>query len=484
MNPANLKQVALAGFAWQMLEKIGVNGIQFLIYIVLARLLTPKDFGIIALITAFISITDLLVNSGLGTALVQKSEIDEEDYLSIFYTSVFLALIFYFVLFIAAPIIAAFYNEPIIVMVLRTYAISSIFFAINGVQRSILQREMNFKRMFFINTIPVIISGIVAVVLAYTGWGVFSLVFNAVFSGFLSAVSFRLIMKWRPKLLFNIKKVKNMFSFGYKLLLANLLETANRSLFQLIVGKVFNNTTLGYYNNGRQIPSFISISIYSSINSVMFPIYSRSQNDINQLKSILRQSICLSNFIIFPIMGGLAAVAEPLVKLFLTDKWLPCVTYLQLFCVVYGLYHLQNINFMVISALGRTDIFLRYEIFKKIIGIVILLLTIRWGALAIALGQAVVAIISIIINLKPNIKWLDYSFSEQFMDIAPTLLLTIIMACMVQLVKLFALNTALTLIFQILAGIVIYIGLASVFKMKAYTYFLHSMTTFFSKLED
>lgn len=436
MNQINLKKTAIWGLAWQMLERVGVNGMQFIIYIILARLLAPKDFGILALITAFISITSLLVDSGLGTALIQKKDVDEDDYSSVLYTSLFLACVFYLILFLMAPLIADIYREPIIIPVLRTYSIAIIFFAINGVQKSILLREMKFKRIFIINTIPVLASGAISILMAYLGYGVYSLVFNSVSAGFFSTVLFWFVLGWKFKRSYSIEKVKGLFSFSYKLLLANLLDPGYRGLYTLVIGKVFSNTVLGYYNYGRQIPNFIVSSINSATTSVMFPIYSHTQSDMNKLKSVVRQSISVSNFVIFPTMTGLAAVSEPLVKLVLTDKWLPSVPFLQLFCIVYGLYHLQSINFQAISAIGRSDVFLRYELLKKMIGVVLLVITIPFGIIALTIGQVVLAIISIIINFRPNKKWLNYTVSEQLSDFIPSLLLSLFMFSVVWAIRL------------------------------------------------
>jgi len=466
MGQTNIKKTAVSGLIWQMIGRIGVNGVQFLIYVILARLLAPEDFGIIALATAFVAVSNLLVNSGLGTALVQSKRVDETDYSSVFYFSFFLSCVLYMILFTMAPLIARFYDKPIMVGVLRVYAISIIFFAINGVQRSILLREMKFKKIFLVSTIPVLISGVISIVMAILGFGIYALVFNSVASGLFSVVVFWIIVRWKPRLLFSRNRLRELFAFSYKLLLANFLEIGYKNLYPLVIGKAFNSTLLGYYNYGRQVPNFIASTINASITSVVFPIYSRSQSDKKKLKSMVRQSITLSNFVIFPIMAGLAAVAKALVIVILTEKWLPSVPHIQLFCIVYGLHHLQNINFQAISAIGRSDVFLRYEIIKKIIGITLLIFTLPFGIFALVIGQVIAAVISVIINFKPNIIWLNYSATEQIRDFLPYLIISVLMFGGVRIVSLLGVGALVMLILQVIVGIGIYVGMALLFKLK------------------
>ncbi len=467
----NVKKIAFSGFIWQMLNRIGASGVQFIIYLILARLLQPEDFGVIAIVSVFITISNTLVNSGLGTALVQKKIIDEIDYSSTLYVSFFMACVLYAIIFFAAPFIAIFYNQRILVGVLRLYAISIIFFAINGVQISILNREMKFRKIFIVSSIPIIISGIISLVMAYSGFGVYALVVNAVSSGLFSVIVFWIIEKWKPKRVFSRIRIKGLFSFSYKLLLASLLENAYKSVYPLVIGKVYNSSILGYYNYGRQIPNLITSTINASLASVAFPIYSRTQDDKLKLKSLVRYSITLSNFIIFPIMAGLSAIAKPLVILVLTEKWLPSVPYLQLFSIAFGLYHVQSINFHAISALGKSNIFLKYEIIKKIVGIILLVITIPFGIKAIVLGQVVLAIVSIVINFKPNIIWLGYSIKEQLNDIWPYLFVSAVMFFGIQVISLLELGMFVKVMVEVIGGGIIYVFIAFVLKLSGFKFF-------------
>jgi len=466
MNHSSIKQTVLSGLFWQMMETIAVNGVQVLIYLMLARLLIPEDFGVVALVVAFVTVSNLLVNSGLGTALIQSKQVDETDYSTVLYFSLFMSCALYLLIFITAPLVAAFYNKPVIVSVLRIYSISIILFAINGVQRSILLRELQFKKMFLVGAIPVFLAGTISIAMAILGFGVFAIVFNNVLLGLFGTIAFWIVMKWKPKLVFSINRLKELFTFSYKLLLANMIETAYASLYPLIIGKAFSTSLLGYYSNGSKIPNLVTSSINASITSVTFPIYSRSQDDKEKLKLMVRQSIIVSNFVIFPIMALLAAVAKPLVTLVLTEKWLPSVPYLQLFCVVYGLHHQHNINLQAISAIGRSDVFLRYQIIKKIIGITLLICTLPFGIIAIVIGQVLTAVISVIINMRPNVMWLNYSVTEQLIDFLPYLSISIIMFGGVHIISMLDFGALITLMLQTIAGVFLYISMAFAFKLK------------------
>jgi len=466
MNHVNIKKTVLSGLSWKMMETIAVNGVQALIYLILARLLMPEDFGVVALVGVFVAVSSVLVNSGLGTALIQSKQADETDYSTVLYFSLFISCALYLVIFITAPLIAEFYNKPVIVSVLRIYSISIILFAINGVQKSILLRELKFKKIFLAGAIPVFFSGAISIAMATLGFGVFALVFNNVFLGLFGTITFFIMMKWKPKRVFSKKRLRELFTFSYKILIANLIETGYTSLFPLLIGKSFNSGALGYYHNGRQMPNLVASSINASITSVIFPIYSRYQNDKEKLKSMVRQSIIVSNFVIFPIMTLLAAVAKPLVTVVLTEKWLPSVPYLQLFCVVYGLHHLHNINLQAISAIGRSDVFLRYQIIKKVIGITLLICTLPLGVIAIVIGQVFTAAISVIINIRPNVIWLNYSVTEQLMDFLPYLLISILMYGGVYIIGMLEFGVLTTLMLQTIAGVCLYISVALVSKLK------------------
>jgi teichuronic acid exporter len=468
MDIVNIKKTALSGAIYQFANRLGTNGILFLTYLILARLLTPQDFGIVAIVGVFINFSNLLINSGLGTALIQSKKVDEIDYSSVLYVSISIALIFFIIIFYTAPYIAEYYNQEEIVSVLRIYAISVFFFAINGVQKSILFRKLEFKKVSILSSIPVIFAGIISVVMAFAGFGVYALVANAIASGFISVILFAIIIKWAPRLTFSISRIKKLFSFSYKILLGNLIEETYKSIYPLIIGKAFSTKSLGFYNFGKQLPNLITSTINASVTAVAFPIYSQNQDDINMVKAMVRQSITLGSFIILPLMVFLAATSEQLVPLLFTEKWLPSVPFLQLFCIIYGLSHLDTYTYHAISAIGKSGVFLKYQVIKKILGVVLLLITIPYGIKIIIYGQVFLAIISVIINFKPNSVWLGYSIKEQLNDIWPCLLASLVMFAGIRLCSLIEINLFLMLTIEIIAGLSIYILMALILKLNGF----------------
>ena len=358
------KNTVISSFIWKFLERGGVQGIQFVLSIILARLVSPSDYGIIALILVFIQIANVFVQSGFNTALIQKKDSDDTDFSSIFYLSLFVAFICYLILFFTAPFIAKFYNQEILTSVIRVVSLTLFFGAINSVQSAYVAKKMQFKNFFYSSVIAVFVSGVVGICFAYIGFGVWALVIQHLVNNVLIVVVLLFTVSWRPKFLFSFIRIKNLFGFGWKLLCSGLLDTVFRNIYNLLVGKFYNSQVLGFYNRGTQFPQTITNSIDGAIQSVMLPTLSAKNDNIEELKRITRKSISMSAFVLMPSMFGLAAVAEPLVKVLLTDKWLPCVPFLQLACISFVFYPIHNANLTAINSLGRSDVFLKLEIIK------------------------------------------------------------------------------------------------------------------------
>jgi O-antigen/teichoic acid export membrane protein len=406
------------------MERGGTQGVQFIVQIILARLLLPEDYGIIALVVIFTTIAGVFVQSGLNTALIQKKNADEVDFSSVFYLSLFMACLIYIILFFAAPFIAAFYGESQITSIFRVLSITLFFGAFNSIQNAVVARNLQFKETVFQQYRCHMISGTVGIYMAYTGFGVWALVGQQISNQLFVTMILWFTVRWRPKLLFSLGRVKRLFSFGWKLLMSALIDTVYRDLRSLIIGKMYNPAMLGFFNRGQQFPSIIVSNINGSIQSVMLPVLASQQDNRPRVKNMMRRAIVTSSFMIFPTMVGLAVIAEPLVKLLLTDKWLPSVPFLQIFCIVYAFMPIHTANLQAINALGRSDIFLKLEIIKKTMGLFILAITVFYGVYAIALGQVLSGIISSFINAYPNKKLLNYSYNEQWNDIYPSLLLS------------------------------------------------------------
>lgn len=471
----NTKIKVINNLFWKLMERGGVQGIQFIVQIILARILSPNDYGIISLITIFISLANVFIQSGFNTALIQKKDLKEDDYSSVLYISLGVAIIVYVILFFASPFIANFYQISELRQVLRVLSLILFFGALNSIQNAIVARNMQFKKLFIVSVFSILISGIVGIALAYLGFGVWALVAQQISNQVSITFILWFTLKWRPKLIFSINRVGNLFSYGWKLLVSSLIDTLYMNLRGLIVGKVYTSDMLAFYNRGEQFPQLIVNNINGSIQSVMLPTLSAEQENKKRVKELVRRSIVTSSFLIFPLMIGLAVVGEPLIKILLTDKWLPCVPFMQIFCLTYALWPIHTSNLQAINAIGRSDIYLKLEVIKKIVGIIILIISMFYGVYVIALGGLLSGIISSFINAYPNLKLLNYGYKEQIKDIFPSLVLSLIMGLIVYSILFLKLSPYLTLVIQVFTGAIVYIVLAKLFKLECYEYLLSTI---------
>jgi teichuronic acid exporter len=315
-----IKTKVISSLFWKLMETGGVQTTQFVVQVVLARLLLPKDYGLIALVQIFILLSNVFVQSGFNTALIQKKDADKLDFSSVFYLSLFVAGILYIILFLTAPFIARFYNESKLVPVLRVLSLTLFFGAVNSIQIAFLSKNMMFKKLFFSSLGAIIASGAVGITTAYLGWGVWALVASQVSNRIIATGVLWFTVKWRPSFLFSLKRVKVLFTYGWKLLVTSLIDTLYNNIRSLFIGKIYSSEMLGYFNRGNQFPALISNLVNGTITSVIFPALSSHQDNIDRVKGMVRRAIVTSSFIIFPIMTGLAVVAEPLIKILLTDK--------------------------------------------------------------------------------------------------------------------------------------------------------------------
>ena len=464
------KTKIITSLLWKFIERIGTQGIQFIVMIILARFLLPEDFGLIVVVTIFISIATVITQSGFNTALIQAKKIDGIDLSSVFYLNLFIATILYITLFFLSPYIASFFEQPQLTLVLRILSISLFFGAFNSIQHTIIARGMQFKKLFVSSLSGTILSGIIGITMAYSNLGIWALVMQQLLFHFIMTVTLWYTVKWRPQLSFSMERLGRLFSFGWKLLLSSLIDTIYSNIKNLIIGKQFSTSTLGFYNRGEQFPSVIVNNINGSILAVIFPALSSQQDNVKRMKEMMRRAIVTSSFIVFPMMIGLAVIAEPLVKVLLTEKWLPAVPFLQIFCAIYALWPIHTANLQAINALGRSDIFLKLEIIKKLLGILILIITISHGVYAIAIGSIVSGIISSFLNAYPNIILLNYSIKEQFSDLCPSLLISLIMGGVIYTIHWLDLPDIMTIFVQVFFGVILYIGLAKLFRLECYTY--------------
>ena len=478
MEVQKIKSKVISSLFWKFIERGGTQGIQFVVQIVLARLLVPNDYGIIALISIFITISNVFVQSGFNTALIQKKDANEVDFSSVFYLSLFVASLLYLLIFFNAPFMAAFYGAPQLISVIRVLSITLFFGVFNSIQNAVVSRNMQFKMLFYSSLGAISVSGIVGIALAYAGFGVWALVAQQLTNQFISTVILWFTVKWRPKLIFSFERVKGLFSYGWKLLMSSLIDTLYMNVRTLLIGKIYNPAMLGFYNRGDQFPQIIVNNIDGSIQSVMFPTLASQQDNRQRVKDMMRRSIVTSTFLVLPMMTGLAVIAEPLVKILLTAKWLPCVPFLQIACASYALFPIHTANLQAINALGRSDIFLKLEIIKKTVGLTILGVSIYFGVYAIAIGMLVSEIIDTFINTYPNLKLVNYSYKEQWIDIMPSLLLSLVMGAVIYFINYIGVNAGVTITIQISLGLFLYLGMAYLFKLECLTYLIISVKEF------
>lgn len=474
----SLKSSVITSLIWKFLERIGTQGVQFVVAIVLARLLAPADFGLIALVTVFIALANVFVQSGLNTALIQKKDADNIDFSTVFYASLAIVALLYGVLFIGAPLIANFYNgQTKFIPVIRVLGAILLMGAVNSVQEAYVARNMMFKKLFYRSIGAIIPSGIFGVVLAYLGYGIWALVGQQLMNSFLICVIMWFTVKWRPQLVFSFTRFKGLFSFGWKLLCSALLDTLYRNIRDLVIGKMFTPADLGFYNRGAQFPQIIISNINTSIQSVLLPSLSTVQDDKSRLKSLARRSIKTSAFLILPMMAGLAAVAKPLTLVLLGEKWLPAIPFIQICCFSYAFWPIHTTNLSAINAIGRSDVFLKLEMIKKCYGLAILALAI-WlfrSPIGIAASAAVAAPLGSFVNAYPNKKLLNYGFVEQMKDFLPSFVLAVIMGVCIYIIDYFLLeknlvNSLLRLIAMFFLGGAFYFGLAKLFQFESFNY--------------
>lgn len=470
MSETNMKSKVLSGLFWKVMENGGTQGIQFVVSIILAKLLTPEEYGVVGLITIFITIANVFVQNGFNTALIQKKNADDVDFSSVFYLSLGVAAIMYVILFAGAPFIASFYEEPELVLIIRVLAITLFFGAVTSVQNAAVARRMEFRGLFFATLTAVIISGALSIVMAYKGMGVWALVGQQLAYFFFLMIVLFVTVSWKPKLLFSLTRVKTLFSFGWKLLCSSLIDTVYNNIYGLVIGKAYNNEMLGYYNRGDQFPKLITNNLGIAIQSVMLPAFSANQSDKQKVKSMVRRSIVTSSFVILPMMAGLIAVAEPMVVVLLGEQWLPCVPFLQLMCVAYSFWPIHIANLQAINAMGRSDTFLKLEIIKKTVGVAGLIIGIGFNVYVLVILKAVIDFICTFINAWPNKKLLDYSIIEQWKDILPSMGISIIMGICAYSMQFVISNSLICLVVQVVIGAVVYVGLAKLFRMESFSY--------------
>lgn len=465
-----LKQKTLSGLKWSFADNFVNQGVQFIVGIILARLLSPKEFGLIGMITIFIAISQSFIDSGFSQALIRKADCTKEDYSTVFFYNLIVGTCLYLMLFLFSGTIGNFYNEPILPLLIKILGLNLIIGSFTVVQITILTKNIDFKLQTNISIVSSIVSGAIGILMAYLGWGVWSLVWKTISQNIIATVLLWLWNGWRPSFVFNYNSFREMFGFGSKLLVSGLIDTTFTNIYYLVIGKVYSATELGYYTRADQFRNYPSQDVTGIVQRVSYPVLASVQNDDARLKKGYKELIKNTMFISFVLMIGMSAVAEPMVVTLIGEKWIPLVPYLQLLCFSGMFYPLHALNLNMLKVKGKSVLFLKLEVIKKILAVPTIIIGILWGIKIMILGMLVNSIIAYFLNSYWSGKMIDYSMKEQVIDILPSFCIAIVMGILVALVGFFlsAQQPLLVLSIQIMLGGIVVIFIAHIIKLDAY----------------
>ncbi|MCD8082766.1 MAG: lipopolysaccharide biosynthesis protein [Clostridiales bacterium] len=469
-----MKSRVAAGMFWKLLENGGAQGVQFVIAIILARLLTPAEYGVVGIITIFITIANTFVQSGFSTALIQRRGADETDFSSVCYFELAVAAAMYGMLYLAAPSIEAFYGIAELGQIVRTLAVVLFPGAVISVQTAWVSRNMEFRGLFFSTLAASLISGTVSIGMAYEGFGAWAMVWQQI-SYYLSLMLVLFVtVSWRPKRRFSARRLLEMFAFGWRLLCASLLDTVFNNLYGLLIGKIYNEELLGSYNRGEQFPKLIASNLGAAIQAVLLPAFSAEQESLERLRSMMRRAIRVSSFLVLPMLLGLFAVADTLVLALLGEKWMICVPFLRIMCISYCFWPIHITNLQAVNAVGRSDIFLTLEVVKKLLSVLALVIGMRFSVYIMVGLKAFQDFLCTFVNAAPNRRLLGYRIREQWMDVMPSLFLSVLMCGAVMALGAWmpVASAWLKLVLQILCGALVYMLLAWLCRMESFFYLL------------
>lgn len=464
-----LKQKTISGVIWNSIGKFGNQGLTFIVSIILARLIEPKEFGIIAMLSIFIAISQTFINSGLTTALIQKKNATDEDFSTVFYFNLLVSIFFYFILYICAPFISNFYSEPQLTKITRVLGIILIIDTFAAVHISKLQKNIDFKTQSKITILSTVLSGPVGIILAFCGYGVWSLVLYQIATRFFNSLFYWIFDKWRPKLIFSINSFKELFGYGSKLLASGLLNTTFNNVYNIIIGKYYNAASLGFYDRAKKLQMLAINNINSTIQVVTFPVLSQIQDNKKKLSDGYKKILELLVFVNFPAMILLLIIAKPLIIILLTEKWAQSIPYLQLLCVSGILFPLHSLNLNILKVKGRSDLFLQLEVIKKILIVITILISIKYGIKGLIIGQIFSSVIAYFINSYYSGKFIDLNTKKQILIILPYLFIASIVGMVTYFIGNLSFNSnIILLVFEIFVFAISYLLLSKLFKLNAY----------------
>lgn len=463
--PESLKKKTVKGVAWTSLDQVATLGFSFVIGVILARLLSPSDYGLLAMIAIFNAIAFAFINSGFGNALIRKPDLTEDDNSTAFYFNVVAGVVMTGVIWLIAPLAATFYDKPILTQLLRVEGFLLIISSLTIVQNTQLSRALNFKAKMIINITSQVIAGVVAIYAAYHGFGVWSLVIQHFANSIIRLILLWIISPWRPRGKWNKASFRYLWGFGSKMLASGLLDTIYTNIYPIVIGKFYSASDLGQYKRARDFASIPSAGLTGVIQQVTFPVLSQIQEDVARLSRNYRRMLRFTVFLVFPMMIGMAVLAHPLVISLVTDKWAQCVPYLQVLCLSFLWYPVHAINLTLLQVKGRSDLFLRLEIIKKVIITIAIIISVPYGIMGICIGSVCSSIICLAINTYYTGKLIQVGFFRQMMDMTPTLLASLAMGAVIYFAVMPFDNGIVKLAIGIPLGMIVYLLIAKVFRM-------------------
>lgn len=446
----------IKSFFWKLLERFSVQGLSLCITLVLARILSTSDYGTVAIITVFVNLANVIIDGGLNTALIQKKDTDSLDYSTIFFSSILLSIVLYALLYVTSPWIAEFYDIPELVDMIRILGVILVFEAVNSIQRAYVSKMMLFRKLFYSSFFALLVSGSLGIYMALNDYGVWALISQQMTCVLVTIIIMWFTIKWRPILAFSFERFKKLFDYGWKIFGLNFITTLYLNIRSLIIGKFYSPADLAFFERGHTLSSMVVQNINTSLQTILFPVLSNSQNDKVRIKSLVRRSTGMTCLLIFPALIGLISIAKPLVLLILTEKWLPAVAYIQIYSIAYMLFPVQVANMEAIKAMGYSGISLKLEIIKKVIETTILIISVFMGVIAIVWGVVFFNFVCLFINLYPSKKYLDYGVFEQVKDIIPTFLCAIMMGFSIYWIQYLPIHLLLILMLQMIMGVLVF----------------------------
>lgn len=478
----SVKNKAIKGAGWSFADNIMSQGITFLVGLVLARLLTPEEYGLIGIILIFIALFNSIVDSGFSNALIRKNDAKDIDYNTVFITNMVLSVVLFFALYFSAPAIARFFNQPSLAPLTRVMGSVVIINAFAIIHRTILVKRVDFKTQTKVSLIASVASGVIGIAMAVAGYGVWSLVGQQISRQLLNSVFLWVWTKWYPKIQFSIESFKELFSFGWKLLVSGLIDTVWREIYQVVIGKCYSAETLGQYTRAQQFGSIFSSNLTAVVQRVSYPVLSEIQDDKARLKLAYQKVIKVTMLVTFCCMLGLAAIAKPMILVLIGEQWLPAVPLLQIICFMMMLYPLQALNLNMLQVQGRSDLFLKLEIIKKIIAVGPLLIGIFMDIYWMLWGSVITGFISFYLNAFYSGRFLNYSIWEQIKDILPSFIVAILMALVVFALSFINLPPFVLLVIQLMTGVVLVVILCELTKLDAYIEIKNILLSFINKI--